>query len=108
MKRNYLRIFGLSVLLLLCSLSLGFAQTITAALRYCAIDFEGPVSSLFVNYQDDGTGDYHLVSTSAAVGAGTSAACAPKGTDGCVATQDADGFVRPQGSSSDIGAYAYH
>ena len=49
----------------------------------------------FVNYQTDGTGDYHLVSGSPAISAGTSVG-AP--------TIDILGAIRPQ-TSLDVGAY---
>jgi len=53
----------------------------------------------FVNYQPDGSGDYHLKSTSPAIDAGTSI-CAP--------ATDFDGNPRPQGKGVDIGPYEYH
>ncbi|MDD5570316.1 MAG: sugar-binding protein [Bacteroidales bacterium] len=52
----------------------------------------------FVNYKADGTGDYHLKSTSPAIDAGTSTN-AP--------STDFDGNTRPQGLGYDIGAYEY-
>ena len=52
----------------------------------------------FVNYQANGTGDYHLKSTSPAVNAGTSTS-AP--------VQDFSGGTRPVGGAWDIGAYEY-
>jgi hypothetical protein len=51
---------------------------------------------LFVNYQANGSGDYHVQSTSPAIDKGLSAS-AP--------TTDLDGKVRPQGAAFDIGAY---
>ncbi len=57
------------------------------------------VDPKFVNYQINGTGDYHLQSSSPAVDAGTSAG-APK--------TDFDGYARPYGSAVDIGAYEWH
>ena len=51
---------------------------------------------LLVNYQDNGTGDYHLTSGSPAINAGTS--------QGAPAT-DIDGVSRPQGGGIDIGPY---
>ncbi len=52
----------------------------------------------FVNYQADGSGDYHLKSTSPAIDAGTS-------SNG--PAFDCDGVPRPQGSSWDIGAFEF-
>ncbi len=52
----------------------------------------------FVNYTGTSTGNYHLLSTSPALNAGTSTG-AP--------TTDFDGNARPQGSPVDIGAYQY-
>jgi hypothetical protein len=52
----------------------------------------------FVNYQQDGGGDYHLNSTSPAIDAGTSVG-AP--------STDFDGNPRPQGKGFDIGPYEY-
>ena len=52
----------------------------------------------FVNYQQDGSGDYHLKSTSPAIDAGTSVG-AP--------STDFDGNPRPQGKGYDIGPYEY-
>jgi hypothetical protein len=52
----------------------------------------------FVNYQPDGSGDYHLTATSPAIDAGTNIG-AP--------TTDIDGVSRPQGKGWDIGPYEY-
>jgi parallel beta-helix repeat protein len=52
----------------------------------------------FINYQADGSGDYHLKATSPAIDAGIST--------GAPAT-DFDGNTRPQGAGLDIGAYEY-
>jgi hypothetical protein len=52
----------------------------------------------FVNYQPDGSGDYHLKPTSPAIDAGTSIG-AP--------TDDMDGVPRPQGKGYDIGPYEF-
>ena len=52
----------------------------------------------FVNYKGDGTGDYHLQSTSPAIDRGTNIG-AP--------TNDIDGGLRPVGSNWDIGAYEW-
>jgi len=56
------------------------------------------VDPQFVNYQANGTGDYRLKSTSAAVNKGT-AAQAP--------TVDIAGVARPRGGAVDIGAYEF-
>jgi hypothetical protein len=50
----------------------------------------------FVNYQADGSGDYHLKSTSPAV---------DKGTNAGAPLTDFDGGPRPVGATWDIGAY---
>jgi len=52
----------------------------------------------FVNYQANGTGDYHLQSSSPAINAGTSTS-AP--------STDFSGGTRPVGGAWDIGAYEY-
>jgi parallel beta-helix repeat protein len=52
----------------------------------------------FVNYTGDGTGDYHLQSTSPAIDRGTNVG-AP--------SDDIDGGSRPVGSNWDIGAYEW-
>lgn len=58
----------------------------------------GTVSSdpLFVNYQADGSGDYHLKSTSPAI---------DKGTSQRAPVNDFAGGPRPMGAAWDIGAY---
>jgi len=53
----------------------------------------------FVNYQNNGTGDYHLAIGSAGIDAGT-----PHGAPSI----DFEGTVRPQGAAPDIGAYESH
>jgi hypothetical protein len=52
----------------------------------------------FVNWQADGTGDYHLAAASPAVNNGTTNSAPPK---------DAEGRARPVGGNWDIGAYEY-
>ncbi len=52
----------------------------------------------FVNYQADGTGNYHLKSTSPAI---------DKGISTNAPSTDLDGNARPQGAGYDIGAYEY-
>ena len=54
---------------------------------------------LLVNYQTDGSGDYHLTAASPCVDAGTTL-----GAPGV----DYDGTPRPQGNGIDIGPYEYH
>ena len=53
---------------------------------------------LFVNYQNDGTGDYRLQSASP---------CRDKGTTASVPAIDFLGVTRPQGTAPDCGAYEY-
>jgi hypothetical protein len=55
-------------------------------------------SATFINYVDDGTGDYHLSSTSLAIGAANTA---------YVPSTDYDGVARPQGGAYDVGALEY-
>src|SRR5262245_23642216 len=62
-------------------------------------------ASLFVKYQADGSGDYHLQTNSAAIDKGTTA-CA-LGISNCAPGTDYDGNRRPSGSAYDIGAYEY-
>jgi hypothetical protein len=50
----------------------------------------------FVNYQSNGSGDYHLKSTSPGIDKG-SATAAP--------SNDINGTARPKGAGYDIGAY---
>ncbi|MBI2557718.1 DUF1565 domain-containing protein [Candidatus Woesearchaeota archaeon] len=52
----------------------------------------------FVNYQPDGSGDYHLKPTSPAI---------DKGIAFTKISEDFDGVQRPVGSAYDIGAYEY-
>lgn len=53
---------------------------------------------LLVNYQSDGSGDYHLQGSSPAIDAGTSLV---------PVAVDFDGSARPQGAGYDIGAYEF-
>jgi hypothetical protein len=71
------------------------------------------VNPQFVNYQANGTGDYHLASGSPAINAGvtgasTSTGCVTGGIIPCVPSTDFDGISRPQGAAYDIGAYEWH
>ena len=62
--------------------------------------------NLFVNYQDDGSGDYHLAAGSPAIGAGTNESCASRpGVTPCEPATDFDGetWSSPYG----VGAYLY-
>ncbi|MEW6755156.1 MAG: choice-of-anchor Q domain-containing protein [Candidatus Latescibacterota bacterium] len=52
----------------------------------------------FVEYRDDGTGDYHLAAGSPCIDAGTAAGAPAK---------DLDGNPRPQGAACDIGPYEF-
>lgn len=60
------------------------------------------VDPLFVNYQSNGSGDYHLQSTSPAIRAGTTNFAS--GTSGSIPAIDFDG--NPQTSPPTIGAYS--
>jgi hypothetical protein len=51
---------------------------------------------LFVNYQENGAGDYHLQAGSPAI---------DKGFSTSAPLTDFDGKARPQGAGVDIGAY---
>jgi hypothetical protein len=53
---------------------------------------------MFVNYQGDGSGDYHLTALSP---------CIDKGISAGAPSTDFDGVSRPQGTSYDIGAYEF-
>ncbi|MFA6435508.1 MAG: choice-of-anchor Q domain-containing protein, partial [Elusimicrobiales bacterium] len=55
-------------------------------------------STVFVNYQVNGSGDYHLKAASPAI---------DKGTSQGAPADDYDGVARPRGSAFDIGAYEY-
>ena len=57
------------------------------------------VDPQFVNYQPDGSGDYHLKPSSPAIDKGTSAVQAP--------SYDFDNQARPYGAGYDIGAYEW-
>ena len=61
-------------------------------------------TNLFVNYQDDGSGDYHLAAGSPAIGAGTNESCASSpGVTPCKPATDFDG--NPRSLPYDVGAY---
>jgi hypothetical protein len=61
-------------------------------------------TNLFVNYQDDGSGNYHLAAGSPAIGAGTDDSCASSpGITPCEPATDFDG--NPNSSPYDVGAY---
>jgi len=66
-------------------------------------------TNIFVNYQDDGSGDYHLVSGSPAISAGTltsaTVCAASPGISPCVPTTDFSGKTRT--TRIDIGAYEF-
>jgi hypothetical protein len=57
----------------------------------------------FVNYQANGTEDYHITSVSAALDKGDTQ-CGGNPSP-CVPSTDFDGVSRPQGTAIDIGAY---
>jgi hypothetical protein len=58
---------------------------------------------VFVNFLLDGTGNYHLTSSSPAVDEGTLACAAT--ISSCVPDLDFDGRPRPVGQAVDIGPY---
>jgi hypothetical protein len=60
----------------------------------------------FVDYQADGSGDYHLDGASPAIDAG-STACAPLPGAGCAPSVDHDGGARPFGATLDVGPYEH-
>jgi len=62
------------------------------------------LANTFVNYQQNGTGNYHLASGSLAVGAGDSS-CVSGGITPCIPTVDLEALVRP--SPLSIGPYEY-
>ncbi|MBS1801638.1 MAG: hypothetical protein JSS95_17645 [Acidobacteria bacterium] len=64
------------------------------------ISLDPALGTTFVNWQADGSGDYHLKPGSPAIDAGNS-------TVGPPPTADFDGNPRPKGARHDIGAYEY-
>ncbi|MBS1800867.1 MAG: hypothetical protein JSS95_13715 [Acidobacteria bacterium] len=64
------------------------------------ISVDPALGTTFVNWHEDGSGDYHLKPGSPAIGAGNS-------TVGPPPTSDFDGNPRPKGPTHDIGAYEY-
>ncbi len=61
-------------------------------------------TNLFVNYRDDGTGNYHLAAGSPAIGVGTNASCVSSpGITPCEPSTDFDG--NPRSLPYDVGAY---
>jgi len=60
---------------------------------------------VFLNYKEDGTGDYHLRSGSPAIAAGTKT-CAPT-VAACTPAIDLEGGVRPIDRNPSLGAYEY-
>jgi hypothetical protein len=61
-------------------------------------------TNLFVNYQDDGSGDYHLAASSPAIGTGINGTCpSSPGVSPCEPATDFDGDARV--SPYDVGAY---
>jgi hypothetical protein len=59
-----------------------------------------------VSFNVNGGGNYHLLSTSPAINAGTTA-CGPSSSS-CTPTVDYDGFARPYGGALDVGPYEWH
>jgi hypothetical protein len=67
----------------------------------------GSDSAVFVQYTGNAkTGDYHLQTSSVAVGAGVAGGCASGGITPCVPSTDLDGVTRILTSSVDAGAFA--
>lgn len=63
---------------------------------------------LFVNYQANGSGDYHLTASSPCINTGLSSGTQqPSGTTVVFPTIDYDGITRPQAATYDMGAYEY-
>jgi hypothetical protein len=60
------------------------------------------IANTFVNFQSNGTGNYHFVGGAFAIGAGTQS-CASGGVSPCTPTTDFDGNARTAPLS--IGAY---
>ena len=64
------------------------------------LSLDPALGTTFVNWQADGSGDYHQKAGSPTIDAGTS-------TLGPPPTSDFDGNPRPKGARTDIGAYEY-
>lgn len=63
-------------------------------------------ASMFVNYQTNGTGDYHLKPGSPGIGAGWSTCVTGAAVNPCIPPIDIVGVVRPSAGVQDVGAYA--
>src|SRR5262245_7888528 len=71
----------------------------TATVTLVASEF----TKLFVNFQANGSGDYHLQAGARALDTGTTTCAA--GVVGCAPLLDFDRVSRPRGAAYDIGAY---
>ena len=69
------------------------------------ISVDPSLNTTFVNWQINGSGDYHLKAGSPAISAGIST-CA-SGTAVCVPPTDFDGVVRPTSGAQSIGPYVF-
>jgi hypothetical protein len=69
----------------------------STGLQTGGISVDPSLGTTFVNWQADGSGDYHQKAGSPTINNGTSSKGAPP--------NDMDGNPRPQGAAYDIGAY---
>lgn len=69
----------------------------------------GQYAALFVNNNGNPfTGNYHLASGSAAIGAGTTQCASVGGVSPCSPSADFSGTARPSGGAQDVGAYVFN